>query len=102
MRALAIGGSDYVGGLLQRINAARPWADPIERKTLSHHLTHLQSSGLVTHRKRRRQHWYELAGERVQYEEKPGGAASLRILARGCALSVLIEIGATVPGRYGF
>jgi hypothetical protein len=52
----------------------------------------MSGCGRVHKSDRSRQHGYELAPERVLYEQKPDGGFSLKIRARGFPVVVTIEI----------
>lgn len=90
---LATDGPAFVGQLVERVNAARPWAEKVEQKLLSHHLTQLRRAGLVHERRRGRQHWYDIEANHVRYERLPGGGFALKIWARGMPVAVTVEVG---------
>jgi DNA-binding transcriptional ArsR family regulator len=73
--ALAAGGRAHVGGLVGRTG--------VSQKTLSHHLGHLRTAGLVFGQRSGKCIWYEAAATRVRYQRSGDGQFSLTVAARG-------------------
>ena len=68
-------------------------------KTLSHHLGHLRTAGLVFCEQSGRCKWYEAAAGRVRYQRQGPGRFSLTVTARGGDVAVTLTAGVAEPPR---
>jgi DNA-binding transcriptional ArsR family regulator len=79
------GGRVHVGGLAERTG--------VSQKTLSHHLDHLRTAGLVFSQRSGKCIEYEAAEDRVRYERHADGHFSITVTADGGGVSVTITVG---------
>ena len=86
--ALASGGRVHVGGLAARTR--------IDQKTLSHHLTHLRTAGLVVCEQCGKCRWYTAAEGRVRCERQGADRVFLLIGARDGDVAVALIVGGAV------
>ena len=64
----------------------------IAQKTLSHHLGHLRTAGLVFSQRSGKSICYEPAEGRVRYQRHPDGHFSLTVTARGSGVAVTLTV----------